>query len=46
LLNRFVLPVFGDLVAPAFDIVCDTMDAALALKERIREAGQASFETG
>src|SRR5437660_1011592 len=38
LLDRYVLPVYADPGAPPLDIVCDTMEAALALKERIMQA--------
>jgi hypothetical protein len=41
LLTKYVLPVYGDPDGPPFEIVCDTMDVALALKERITEADQA-----
>jgi hypothetical protein len=44
LLTKCVLPVYGDPNAPPFEIVCDTMDVALAVKERIREADRSEFE--
>jgi hypothetical protein len=44
LLNRFVLPVYSDPDAPPLEIVCDTLDQALDVKERIREADCAEFE--
>jgi hypothetical protein len=44
LINRYVLPVYGDPDAPPFEIVCDTMEAALGTKEGVREAGLAEFD--
>ena len=44
LMNRSVLPVYGDPDAPPLEIVCDTREVALALKARISEADMAEFE--
>jgi hypothetical protein len=41
-MNRYVL--YSDPEAPPFEILFDTMEAALAAKERIREADRAEFE--
>ncbi|HEX3431160.1 MAG TPA: hypothetical protein VHT03_09755 [Rhizomicrobium sp.] len=45
LLHRFVLPVYGDPDAPALEIVCDTLEAALVARERIGEADRTEFAT-
>jgi|HubBroStandDraft_4_1064222.scaffolds.fasta_scaffold1235354_1 hypothetical protein len=44
LLNRFVLPVYADPGTPPCEILCDSMEAALALKERLTEADRIEFE--
>ena len=46
LLNHFVLPVYGDAAEPPFEIICDTLDAAVAHRERLREADLAEFDIG
>ena len=44
LLNRYVLPVYSDPGMPPWEIVCDSMAAALAHTDRLREADLADFE--
>ena len=44
LLNRYVLAVYGNSETPPREIVCDSMEAALALNERLTEADLAEFE--
>jgi hypothetical protein len=43
-MNKYVLPVSGDPDAPPFEIVCNTMEAALAQIERLGEANLTGFE--
>jgi hypothetical protein len=44
LLNRCVLPVYGDPTGQPFEIVFDTLNAALAHMERLEEADLDEFE--
>lgn len=44
LLNRYVLPVYADPGSPQHEILCDLMEAALAMKERLTEADRIEFE--
>jgi hypothetical protein len=43
-IDKYVLPVYGDPDSKPFEIVCDTLDVALAHMERLREADLAAFE--
>ena len=42
--GRYVLPVYYADSAPPMEIVCDSMEAALAGKRRLHEADMAEFE--
>ena len=44
MLNRYVLPVYAGQGAPPRDILCDSVEAALALKDRLKEADRIEFE--
>ena len=44
LLNRYVLPVYGDPGSPPHEILCDSVAAALALKARLTESDRIEFE--
>lgn len=44
LLNRYVLPVYAGLRSPPREILCDSVEAALALKARLTEADRIEFE--
>jgi len=43
-MNKYVLPVYDDPNSESFEIVCDTLDVALAHMDRLREADLAEFE--
>ena len=44
LLNRYVLPVYAGPGAPPREILCDSVEAAIALKARLTEADRIEFE--
>jgi hypothetical protein len=43
-LNRYVLPVYADPGVPPREILCDSVEAALALKAQLTEADRIEFE--